>query len=161
MSDLSERYQRVSDVLTALRIELKDCVQYRHKTTSKNFLRAQESGYLEVYSAMQADYFARNQDFVIFYFGRRGNNANECSTEFWKIFHIENRYSSRVGRLPADYPNPEEADTPGIMFDYREVPLPSGIHGFKVDWSNGRKGAYRSPYRCDPDTGDLKILEIW
>ena len=155
MSELSEKYQYVSDVLSAMKIEMNDCAQYRHSCSKPDFKRAEESGYLVEYSSMQRKSFAQNEDFVIFYLGKRGKNAHECITVFWKAFYIKSRCESRAGRLPADYPNPDEAEKPGVFLEFQEVPLPPEIHGFSVNWFDG----FAQPYRQGGQ--DYRILEIW
>lgn len=145
-----DTYLFVSDVLQAMKINPADCLLYRHRTQKPGCRRALESGFIKEYTSMQKEGFAKGRDYIVTFLGMPGKK-----TVFSAVYYIENRFASRAGHVPAEYPNREEVDSPGEYLQLREVPLPPGLHGFSVEWG---KGLRNPSARGDKEK---RILETW
>lgn len=129
-------YEYVSDVLQALKISPEDVMLIRHVDSTKDeehrFRKAQEAGYIKEYTAMQEKDFAKDQDYLMVFI-----KGEKTTAKFFALYYISNRFPSREGHIPADYPNPKEVQEEGDYLELREIALPHGLEEFIIEWGNG------------------------
>ncbi len=124
-------YEYVSDVLRAKRIDPKDVMLIRHtdKPPEHRFRKAKEAGFIKEYTAMQKEGFAKKRDYLMVFIGEPPTIAR-----FYALYYIVNRFPSRTGHVPANYPNKGEEQEPGEYLELREERLPQDLKGFAIEW---------------------------
>lgn len=129
-------YEYVSDVLRAMRIDPKDVMLIRHTDSppEHHFRKAQEAGFIKEYTSLQKEGFAKGRDYLMVFireFPRTGR--------FFALYRIVNRFPSRIGHIPADYPNREEIEEEGDYLELQEEQPPQGLEDFAIEWGGGRR----------------------
>lgn len=146
-------YEYVSDILRELRINPEDVMLIRHTDSAKDkehrFRRALDSGHIKDYTAMQADGFAKDKDYLMVFIGEQKETAR-----FYALYYIANRFPSRAGHVSADYPTRSEVEAEGEYLELREIPLPSKLSGFTIKWGNSEIAWKQHAKR------DKQIIEI-
>lgn len=145
-------YEYVNDVLRAKGIDPEDVILIRHTDTRRNgewrFRNARAAGYIKEFTATQEHDFAINKShLMVFVEEKKGEGT------FYALYRIKNRYSTRIGHAPADYPNKREVEEAGDYIVLEDESLPDGISSFKIDW-----GARRFDLRADRKERPLKEI---
>lgn len=141
-------YEYASDVLRAMKINPEEAMLVCHTLSNDRFRRAQEAGFIKEFTAMQETGFAKNKDYLMVFLGGQHREA-----KFFAVYYIANRFSSRAGHVPADYPNTGEVTEPGDYLELREERLPQDIEGFTIDWGKSRNFKHRA-------TIEKRIIDI-
>lgn len=145
-------YEYVRDVLRAMRIEPKDVMLIRHtdKAPKHRFRKAKEAGFIKEYTAMQKAGFSKKRDYLMVFIGEPPTLAR-----FYAVYYIANRFPSRMGHVPASYPNKEEEREQGEYLDLREEQLPQNLKGFSIEWGKSTRCWHQRA-----DKQDKPILEV-
>lgn len=141
-------YEYASDVLRAMKIDPEEVMLVNHTPSNERFRRAQEAGYIKEFTAMQETGFAKDKDYLMVFVGGQRRDA-----KFFAVYYIANRFPTRAGHVPADYPNTGEVTEPGDYLELREERLPQDIKGFTIDWGRSRNFKHRA-------TIEKPIIEI-
>lgn len=146
-------YACVSDVLRAKKINPEAVMLIRHtdnlKDGERRFRKAQEAGFIKGYTAMQKKGFAKDTDYLMVFIGEPPTVAR-----FFALYYIANRFPSRAGHVPEEYPNKSEVEAEGEYLDLQEVRLPPDLKGFVIEWGGGAKSWHQQA------TIEKPIIEI-
>lgn len=141
-------YEYASDVLRAMKIDPEEAMLIYHAPSNKRFRCAQSAGYIKEFTAMQKAGFAKDKDYLMVFIGGHRREA-----KFFAVYYIANRFLTRAGHVPADYPNTGEVKEQGDYLELREERLPQDIKGFTIDWGRSRNFKHRA-------TIEKPIIEI-